>query len=74
MAVINSIIFPNPSLYWITWEDNTETTVQGYGLVTTQERLDTIHHLTSYVDEVVWKSVLIQHGIDPDPEEEEKEE
>ncbi len=73
MAVINSIIFPNPSLYWITWEDNTETTVQGYGLVTTQERLDTIHHLTSYVDEVVWKSILIQHGIDPDPEEEEEE-
>ena len=71
MAVINSIIFPNPSLYWITWEDNTETTVQGYGLVTTEERLDTIQHLTSYVDEVVWKSVLLEHGIDPDPEEEE---
>ena len=72
MAVINSIIFPNPSLYWITWEDNTETTVQGYGLVTTEERLDTIQHLTSYVDEVVWKSVLLQHGIDPDPDEEEE--
>ena len=70
MAEINSIIFPNPSLYWITWEDDTETTVQGYGLVTTEERLDKIHHLTSYVDEVVWKSVLLQHGIDPDPEEE----
>ena len=69
MAEINSIIFPNPSLYWITWEDDTETTVQGYGLVTTEERLDTIHHLTSYVDEVVWKSVLLQHGIDPDPDE-----
>lgn len=72
MAVINSIIFPNPPLYWITWEDDTETTVQGYGLVTTQERLDTIQHLTSYVDEVVWKSVLIQHGIDPYPDEEEE--
>ena len=72
MAVINSIIFPNPPLYWITWEDDTETTVQGYGLVTTQERLDTINHLTSYVDEVVWKSVLIQHGIDPYPDEEEE--
>ena len=72
MAEINSIIFPNPSLYWITWEDDTETTVQGYGLVTTEERLDTIHHLTSYVDEVVWKSVLLQHGIDPDPDEEEE--
>lgn len=72
MAVINSIIFPNPPLYWITWEDDTETTVQGYGLVTTQERLDTIQHLTSYVDEVVWKSILLQHGIDPDPDEEEE--
>ena len=72
MAEINSIIFPNPPLYWITWEDDTETTVQGYGLVTTQERLDTINHLTSYVDEVVWKSVLIQHGIDPYPDEEEE--
>ena len=67
-----SIVFPNPPLYWITWEDDTETTVQGYGLVETQQRLDTIQHLTSYVDETVWKSVLLQHGIDPDPEEEEE--
>ena len=72
MAEIYSIAFPNPPLYWITWEDDTETTVQGYGLVTAQERLDTINYLTSYVDEVVWKSILIQHGIDPDPEEEEE--
>ena len=70
--MLKSIAFPNPSLYWITWEDDTETTVQGYGLVTTQERLDTINHLTSYIDEVVWKSVLIQHGIDPYPDEEEE--
>lgn len=70
--MIKSIAFPNPPLYWITWEDNTETTVQGYGLVTTEERLDTINHLTSYVDEVVWKSILLQHGVDPDPEEEEE--
>ena len=72
MAKINSIIFPNPSLYWITWEDSTETTVQSYGFVNTQERLDTINHLTSYIDEVVWKSVLLDHGVDPDPEEEEQ--
>tara|TARA_R100000455_G_C6270049_1_gene125767 strand:- start:230 stop:448 length:219 start_codon:yes stop_codon:yes gene_type:complete len=72
MAEINSIIFPNPPLYWITWEDDTETTVQGYGFVETKERLDTIQHLTSYIDEAVWKSVLLQHGIDPDPEEEEE--
>jgi hypothetical protein len=72
MAEINSIIFPNPPLYWITWEDDTETTVQGYGFVETKERLDTIQHLTSYIDETVWKSVLLQHGIDPDPEEEEE--
>ena len=70
--MLKSIAFPNPPLYWITWEDDTETTVQGYGLVTPQERLDTINHLTSYVDEVVWKSVLIQHGIDPYPDEEEE--
>ena len=70
--MINSIAFPNPPLYWIIWEDDTETTVQGYGLVTTQERLDTIHHLTSYIDEVVWKSVLLQHGIDPDIDDEEE--
>jgi len=72
MAQIYSIAFPNPPLYWITWEDNTETTVQGYGLVTTEERLDTINHLTRYVDEAVWKSVLLQHGVDPDPEDEEE--
>ena len=70
--MIRSIAFPNPPLYWITWEDDTETTVQGYGLVTTQERLDTIHHLTSYIDETVWKSVLLQHGIDPDIDDEEE--
>ena len=70
--MLKSIAFPNPPLYWITWEDDTETTVQGYGLVTIRERLDTINHLTSYVDEVVWKSVLIQHGIDPYPDEEEE--
>ena len=72
MAEINSILFPNPPLYWITWKDDTETTVQGYGFVNTQQRLDTIQHLTSYIDEAVWKSVLLQHGIDPDPEEEEE--
>ena len=71
MAAINSIIFPDPPLYWIIWEDNTETTVQGYGFTSTKQRLDTIHHFTSYIDEVVWKSVLLQHGIDPDAEEEE---
>ena len=68
MAKINSIIFPNPPLYWITWEDDTETTVQGYGFVETTERLDTIQHLTSYIDETVWQSVLLQHGIDPYPD------
>ena len=70
--MINSIAFPNPPLYWITWEDNTETTVNNYGHVSTESRLDTIHYVTSYVDEAVWKSVLLQHGIDPDPEEEEE--
>ena len=68
MAKINSIIFPNPPLYWITWEDDTETTVQGYGFVETTERLDTIQHLTSYIDETVWQSVLLKHGIDPYPD------
>jgi hypothetical protein len=70
--MIRSIAFPNPPLYWITWEDDTETTVKGYGFVNSQERLDTISYLTSYVDESVWKSVLLQHGIDPDLEEEEE--
>jgi len=70
--MINSIAFPNPPLYWITWEDDTETTVNNYGYVATESRLDTIHYVTSYVDEAVWKSVLLQHGIDPDPEEEEE--
>ena len=70
--MINSIAFPNPPLYWITWEDNTETTVNNYGYVSTESRLDTIHYVTSYVDEAVWKSILLQHGIDPDPEEEEE--
>ena len=70
--MINSIAFPNPPLYWITWQDDTETTVQGYGFVETTERLDTINHLTNYIDETVWKSVLLQHGVDPDPEEEEE--
>jgi hypothetical protein len=70
--MINSIAFPNPSLYWIGWEDNTESVVKGYGFTSTKQRLDTIYYLTSYVDEVVWKSVLIQHGIDPYPDEEEE--
>ena len=72
MAAINSIIFPNPPLYWITWEDNTEKVVGSYGYIPTESRLDTINHLTSYIDEAVWKSVLLQHGIDPDPDEEEE--
>ncbi len=72
MAAINSIIFPNPPLYWITWEDNTEKVVGSYGYIPTESRLDTINHLTSYIDEAVWKSVLLQHGIDPDPDPEEE--
>jgi len=70
--MINSIAFPNPPLYWITWEDDTETTVNNYGYIATGSRLDTIHYVTSYIDEAVWKSVLLEHGIDPDPDEEEE--
>ena len=71
MSNIINIRFPVPPVWWITWSDDTETTVLGYGYVASSEVLSTIQHITTYLDEAVWKSVLLQHGIDPDPEEEE---
>tara|TARA_R100001510_G_C7498740_1_gene103322 strand:- start:59 stop:277 length:219 start_codon:yes stop_codon:yes gene_type:complete len=72
MSNIINIRFPVPPVWWITWTDDTETTVLGYGYVASSEVLSTIQHITTYLDEAVWKSVLLQHGIDPDPEEEEE--
>ena len=72
MSNIINIRFPVPPVWWITWSDDTETTVLGYGYVSSSEVLSTIQHVTTYLDEAVWKSVLLQHGIDPDPEEEEE--
>ena len=71
MSNIINIRFPVPPVWWITWSDDTETTVLGYGYVASSEVLSTIQYITTYLDEAVWKSVLLQHGIDPDPEEEE---
>ena len=71
MSNIINIRFPVPPVWWITWSDDTETTVLGYGYLASSEVLSTIQHITTYLDEAVWKSVLLQHGIDPDPEEEE---
>jgi len=72
MSNIINIRFPVPPVWWITWTDDTETTVLGYGYVESSEVLSTIQHITTYLDEAVWKSVLLQHGIDPDPDEEEE--
>tara|TARA_R100001440_G_scaffold63556_1_gene83793 strand:+ start:278 stop:496 length:219 start_codon:yes stop_codon:yes gene_type:complete len=72
MSNIINIRFPVPPVWWITWTDDTETTVLGYGYVASSEVLSTIQHITTYLDEAVWKSVLLQHGIDPDPDEEEE--
>lgn len=72
MSNIINIRFPVPPIWWITWTDNTETTVLGYGYVNSSEVLSTIQHITTYLDETVWKSVLLEHGIDPDPEEEDE--
>ena len=72
MSNIINIRFPVPPVWWITWSDDTETTVLGYGYVASSEVLSTIQHITTYLDEAVWKSVLLQHGIDPDPDPEEE--
>tara|TARA_E500000318_G_scaffold17625_1_gene17869 strand:- start:270 stop:488 length:219 start_codon:yes stop_codon:yes gene_type:complete len=72
MSNIINIRFPVPPVWWITWSDDTETTVLGYGYVASSEVLSTIQHITTYLDEAVWKSVLLQHGIDPDPDKEEE--
>lgn len=72
MSNIINIRFPVPPVWWITWSDDTETTVLGYGYVASSEVLSTIQHITTYLDEAVWKSVLLQHGVDPDPDEEEE--
>jgi|TARA_R110000782_G_C14656863_1_gene397414 hypothetical protein len=70
MSDINNIRFPVPPVWWITWADNTETTVLGYGYLSSDEILSTMKYVTTYLDEAVWESVLIDHGIDPYPEDE----
>ena len=39
MSDINNIRFPVPPVWWITWADNTETTVLGYGYLSSDEIL-----------------------------------
>lgn len=68
MSDIINIRFPVPPVWWITWTDNTENTVLGYGYTRTSEVLSTTQHFTTYVDETVWKSTLLEHGVDPDPD------
>lgn len=70
---VNIIYFPTPPLYWIAWTDETASDVKGYGFTSSDEQTTSYKFpMTTYLDESVWKSVLLQHGIDPDPDEEEE--
>ena len=71
--MIDTINFPDPPLYWISWLDNSQNEVKSYGFTSSNQQTISYKFLmTTYLDESVWKSVLLQHGIDPDPEEEEE--
>lgn len=70
---VNIIYFPTPPLYWIAWADETASDVKGYGFTNSSEQTTSYKFsMTTYIDEAVWKSVLLQHGVDPDPDDEEE--
>ena len=47
--------------------------VENYGITEPNQCTDSIFTFTTYLDETEWKTILEQHGIDPDPDPEPSE-
>jgi|TARA_R110002020_G_scaffold184526_1_gene381599 hypothetical protein len=63
------IHYPSQTTYWIIFNDN-QTVVKGYGVTEPNQFTDSVFTFTTYLDETEWKTILEQHGIDPDPDPE----
>ena len=66
------IHYPSQITYWIIFNDN-QTVVKGYGVTEPNQFTDSVFTFTTYLDETEWKTILEQHGIDPDPDPEPSE-
>ncbi len=66
------IHYPSQITYWIIFNDN-QTVVKSYGVTEPNQFTDSVFTFTTYLDETEWKTILEQHGIDPDPDPEPSE-
>lgn len=60
---------PSQTTYWIIFNNN-QTVVENYGITEPNQCTDSIFTFTTYSTETEWKTILEQHGIDPDPDPE----
>ena len=70
----SNIPIDNPAIktYWIAYSDSSETDVKGYGFVDPHQKLLSKWFIDETIDEAEWIAELEQHGITPEPPEEEQ--
>lgn len=67
----HTINFPTETKWFITYPDETKEVVMSYGDVNPDETMSTGQPIMDdYDNEAEWVEVLIQHGINPYPDEE----
>jgi hypothetical protein len=66
----HTIDFPTETKWFITYPDETKEVVMSYGEVTPDETMTTGQPIMDeYDDETQWAAVLIEHEINPYPNE-----
>jgi hypothetical protein len=66
----HTIDFPTETKWFITYPDETKEVVMSYGEVTPDETMTTGQPIIDeYDDETQWAAVLIEHEINPYPNE-----
>ena len=71
-----NIPIDNPAIrtYWIAYETSAKQVVEGYGFVDPNQKLLSKWFIDETINEAEWITELEQHGITPEPPEEQGEE
>lgn len=68
---MTNINHPTQTTYFICREDETFT-ITAYGEVTPEQVMSTNQPIVdTYLDKAEWEAILIENGIDPNPDEDE---
>lgn len=63
-----NICYPTQETWFICW-DNTRDNIKSYGCINTNQCMDTYwDEVDYYLNEAEWIQVLLQNGINPDPD------